>query len=125
MTQDTARERAVLDALHALGGWTDVSTVTRIAKRTPGLTFAPGTTRAILDRLTDAGRCERQRQGGTAATFRPKTLHIPRTGWRGRAGETMGFYSLCSCGWGWSEPLHGTEDEAMAAAKAHAEGPDA
>ena len=49
-----------------------------------------------------------------------RTFHFPRTGWQGMAGMTMGYHALCSCGWGWSEPLHGSETAAMAAAQAHA-----
>jgi hypothetical protein len=75
---ETPRVRAVLDALNMVGGWADVRTVTRVAKDTAisrlatpgGLRFAPGTTRAILDRLVAAGLCERQRGIGNSATFR-------------------------------------------------------
>lgn len=51
-------------------------------------------------------------------------LHVPRTGWAGRAGETMGYRALCSCGWGWDEELHATQTAAMIAAQAHAERPE-
>lgn len=63
------REQAILDVLTRLGGWVAPGTVQRIL-RDHGQKLAPGTARAILDRLADAGRCERQRTGGTSATFR-------------------------------------------------------
>lgn len=64
------RERLLLDTLERLGGWADVATIRRAATR-DGLRVATGTTRSILDRLADAGRCERQ-VSGTSATFRAK-----------------------------------------------------
>lgn len=63
------REQVLLDVLDALGGWADVPTIGREARRR-GVKVAPGTLRTMLDRVADAGKCERRKSGPTSASFR-------------------------------------------------------